>query len=588
MSVTQGVWQNRLKSFRLGFAARLLGYLLLLGLPAAVQAQFTYTTNSDGSLNIQLYLGSGGSVTIPSTTNGLPVTSIGIEAFQTSGGSSMTNVIIPNSITSIGYEAFRYCSKLPSITIPDSVTFIDGYPFVGCTSLTNVVLGSGITALFATFDDCTSLNTIAIPDSVTNIGVSTFAGTALNTINIPDSVTTIGEEAFEGCTSLTNVTIGSNVNNLGFGAFYGCTKLTSITIPNSVTAIGNAAFVGCTSLTNVVLGRGVTNIGDASAFHCSNLIAITVDTNNPAFSSVAGVLFDKNQTTLIECPGVGETGSYSIPDTVTNIVAGAFGLCTRLTGIIVGSNNIAYYSLDGVLLDKSRMAIIVYPQAKVGSYIVPNSVTNIGFQLFWNCTAMTSITIPDSVKAIGTNAFYSCTGLTNIVLGNGVTSIGYDAFQNCTSLTIITIPKSVTNIQSYAFEYCTNLMAVYFMGNAPGIGSDLFFNTLGQAFKPNIYYLPGTTGWSVFYAPGGPNLSPILWIPQMLISGAAFEVQTNQFGFTTTGSVGLTEIVVEACTNLFKPVWQPVSTNTLTGGTSYFSDSQWANYPGRFYRLTAP
>jgi hypothetical protein len=152
-------------------------------------------------------------------------------------------------------------------------------------------------------------------------------------------------------------------------------------------------------------------------------------------------------------------------------------------------------------------------------------------------------------------------------------------FYECTNLTEITIPQNVTNLFSYAFEFCTSLAKIYFKGNAPDVGSIIF----GGDAKAVAYYLSGTTGW-------GPTLSGIptvLWNPQMQTSGPNFGVQGNKFGFNLIGSSNLV-IVVEACTNFINPVWQPIQTNTLTNGTSYFSDPHWTNYSGRFYRLQSP
>jgi hypothetical protein len=120
---------------------------------------------------------------------------------------------------------------------------------------------------------------------------------------------------------------------------------------------------------------------------------------------------------------------------------------------------------------------------------------------------------------------------------------------------------------------------VYFKGNAPSAGSTVF----NSDNNTTVYYLSGTTGWSSIFA-GRPA---VLWNPQVQTSGASFGVRTNRFGFNLTGTSGLV-IVVEACTNLASPFWQPVQTNTLTSGSSYFSDSQWTNYTGRFYRLRSP
>jgi hypothetical protein len=125
---------------------------------------------------------------------------------------------------------------------------------------------------------------------------------------------------------------------------------------------------------------------------------------------------------------------------------------------------------------------------------------------------------------------------------------------------------------------------VHFKGNSPSFGVGVFGPDVYNPLDPaTIYYLPGTTGWSTNFA----GLPTVLWNPQVQTSDASFGVGTNQFGFTITGTSNLV-IVVEACTNLANPSWSPVGTNTLTGGSSYFSDAQWTNHPGRFYRLRSP
>jgi len=268
----------------------------------------------------------------------------------------------------------------------------------------------------------------------------------------------------------------------------------------------------------------------------------------------------------------GSGGAVLIPSTtnglpVTSVGANAFYFCTNLTSITIpsGVTSIGAFAFDNCI--------------NLTSVTIPASVTGIGNDAFVSCTRLTSITIPNSVTSIGDFAFDYCISLTSVTIPGSVTSIGAGAFNYCTALTSVVIGNSVTNILGFTFGHCTRLASVYFQGNAPKIVSSVF----NDDNNATIYYLPGTTGWST--ALGG--LPTMLWNPQVQTRSATFGVRTNQFGFNITGTSGLV-IVVEACTNLVNPVWQPVSTNTLAGGSSYFDDPQWMNYHGRFYRLRSP
>jgi hypothetical protein len=230
-----------------------------------VANQYTYTTNN-GTITITKYTGPGGAVTIPSTINGLPVTSIGDSAFESY--TSLTSVTIGNNVISIEDWAFEGCTSLASVTIPDSVTSIGYAAFVFCTGLTSVTIGNSVTSIGeAAFSDCTSLTSITIPDRVTSIENETFYGCfSLTNATIGNSVTSIGDWAFYGCTGLSSVTIPNSVTNIGEGAFESCTSLTSVTIPNSVTSIARYAFYSCTSLTGVYFQGNAPN-ADSDVFN---------------------------------------------------------------------------------------------------------------------------------------------------------------------------------------------------------------------------------------------------------------------------------------------------------------------------------
>jgi hypothetical protein len=211
---------------------------------------------------------------------------------------------------------------------------------------------------------------------------------------------------------------------------------------------------------------------------------------------------------------------------------------------------------------------------------IPNSVTNIGNNVFTYCTSLTNVTLPNSVTSIGSNAFAYCTSLTSISLPDSLTSIGESAFSGSTGLTNITIGNGVTNIGVWAFFGCTGLTGVFFRGDTPSVGDYAFQFDYNASF----YYLPGTTGWLGWSYSGQPTL---LWKPQVRSNDASFGFRANQFGFNINWASGMI-VVVEASTNLANPVWSPLATNTLASGSAYFSDPQWTNYPGRFYRLRWP
>ena len=197
------------------------------------------------------------------------VTSIGDYAF--SGCRSLSSVVIPDSVTSIGDWAFNGCKSLADIVIPSSVTSIGDYAFEGCSALTSIVIPNGVTSIGdCAFANCSSLTDIVIPDGVTGIGKFAFDGcSSLSSLVIPDSVSCIGGSAFKNCSSLSSLVIPDSVTSIGNYAFAYCKSLTDIVIPNSITSIGDNAFEGCFSLSNIVIPDSVTCIGKRAFIFCN-------------------------------------------------------------------------------------------------------------------------------------------------------------------------------------------------------------------------------------------------------------------------------------------------------------------------------
>ena len=327
----------------------------------------------------------------------------------------ITNLIIPNSVTSIGYLAFRGCSGLTSVNIPNSVTSIGKSAFDGCSGLTSVTIPNSVKSIgYRAFYNCSGLKKVIVPDIAAwcsidfadyydaDMWVNPFIDvddysanplyyarhlysdetTEITNLIIPNSVTSIGGYAFWNCRALTSVTIPNSVTSIGWRAFQDCSGLTSVTIPNSVKRIEWHAFRDCSGLTSVTIPNSVKSIGGIAFQDCSGLTSVT------------------------------------IPNSVTRIEWHAFDGCSGLTSVTI-----------------------------------PNSVTSIQNDAFRYCLGLTSVTIPNSVTSIGDRAFAYCTGLTSVNIGNGVKSIGSSAFADCAELTdVYCYAESVPSTNSNAFD----------------------------------------------------------------------------------------------------------------------------------------
>ena len=591
-----------------------------------------------------------------------PITSIGNSAFS---GSDLTSITIPNSVTSIGEEAFFSCSFLTSITIPNSVTSIGeraffncgidsitipnsvtsiGYnAFFGCGGSTSMVVEAGNTkydsrdncnAIIETatntlifgcqktvipntvtsigsqaFDECPYLTSINIPNSVTSIGSRAFAACSLTSIAIPNSVTSIEHEVFIACYSLTSVTIGSGVTSIGKGPFSLCDALTSIkveagnttydsrgncnaiietatntliagcqntVIPNTVTSIGESAFYAC-EFTSITIPNSVTSIGESAFYGCGALTSITCEAMTPPTLGSRYVFPSNLKTAYIPC---GSKEAYEASDWKQYVAEFIEEGCEDP---IDPTWQITYTSTDAEIVTPNNTSVFganivnnTYENG-VGTITFDGPVTSIGHNAFFHCQNLSYIELPNSVTSIGISAFADCTRLSSITIPNSVTSIGESAFARCTSLTSIAMPNSVTSIGVRAFCYCPSITTMVVEGRNSTYDSrencnaiiETATNTLIAGCQKTV--IPNTVtsiGMSAFS--DCTSLTSIT-IPESVTSiGKQAFYNCSQFSSVTIGS-GVTSIGVEAfelCSQL----------TSVTIGSGVTNIGKWAFY----------
>ncbi|MCQ2324733.1 MAG: leucine-rich repeat domain-containing protein [Paludibacteraceae bacterium] len=371
-------------------------------------------------------------------------------------------IVIPNSVTTIGDKAFVGCSGLTSpvynnscfaymptsyqgaYTIPDGIKQIAGYAFFWCVSLTSVTIPNSVTTIGDYAFGYSGLTSINLPDSITTIGKGGFEYCdGLTSITIPNSVRTIDDYAFSYCKGLVSITIPDSVTTIGMMTFYVCTSLTSITIPASVTSIGKWAFNYCYSLTSIDIPNSVTTIGDY-AFASCGLKDVSVNwTSSDQLPTMESEVFIGIANT--EGPSA---ATLHVPEGTKSIYEAAdqwkdFGTITD-----------KQYDLKNNIITYTATEKLTNPYLEVGWTTFGPAIIS---HTFSNGTG--TITCGGEITKIGDMAF-AFSGLTSINIPNSVTTIEGMAFYNCASLTSITIPNSVTTIGDYAFYWCYALTSI--------------------------------------------------------------------------------------------------------------------------------
>ena len=443
-----------------------------------------YNIISSSDLTVEVTRGDkeySGEIVIPSkiTYKSKMLTVTSIEDYVFDNCTSLTSIIIGDSVTSVKRYAFRGCTGLISVTTGNGVTNIDNYAFMDCTSLTNITIGNSVGNIgLSAFENCSSLTNITIPNNVGSIQTNAFNGcTSLRDLCIEDGerVLNMGYSShsdryyntyyyglFQSCplqkvylgrsisssdlytpfrdkSILKSLTIGDNVDYIIDYMFYGCSSLTNVVIPDGAVRIGDQAFEDCSELASIVIGENVRGIGENAFKNCHNLTSITIPANvksigNGAFAgctSLKDLCIEDGDTPL--SLGYGRYLSYSTGD-------GLFYSCP-LENIYLG-RDLEYETGDKYGYSPFK------GQKKLKTLTIGNGITNIEDNTFWGCAALTDIVISNSVTNIGDYVFEYCSELTSITIGHNVESIGDYAFEGCKKLTDVYLYASTPPVIS--------------------------------------------------------------------------------------------------------------------------------------------
>lgn len=382
----------------------------------------------------------------------------------------ITDLVIPEDITSIGDYTFSRCDGLKSVTFHDNVTYLGSDAFKDCSGLTKVELPMNLKRVEGgAFSKCNNLATVTIPEGMEEIGFWAFAQSGLTSLTLPSTIRVLSQ-SFVECEKLATLTLTDGITNLG-GSFYSCTALTEVRIPGSVKQMTYQDFMSDTSLKTVIIDEGVEEV--AGFDRCSQLVNLTI----PSTAKKIGTFKNCTSLTSVFLPeGVEHIASFddctslkqiNIPSTITYV--GRFNNCNALEKVIVADLKSWCHAShsDGWYPPQQPSGMLylgtVEQNEPITKLEIPEGTERVEAWAFEYLTSLTSVSIPSTVKYLGGGTFYGCTNIEEIVLPEGLEQFGYKEFAGCTKLAKLTIPSTVTKIDQEAFVEVANLADVWCM-----------------------------------------------------------------------------------------------------------------------------
>ena len=363
----------------------------------------------------------------------------------------LTEVNMPNTVTTIGWSAFGFCKKLTKINIPNGVTKIDGAAFSNCTGLTEIKLPPTISSLGQrAFWECNGLTEVFIPKSLTSTSGPFEDCSNLVKVTFEEGTEKIPSNIMLWCTGLKEIVIPESVTQIGDFAFSHCQNLIEINISNTITTIGAYAF-SYTGIKEVFIPKNVKNISGNGCFGDSNnLVKVTFEEGTEKIPA----------NIMMYCYGLTEV---NMPNTVTTIGWSAFGFCKKLTKINI-PNGVT--KIDGAAFSNCTGLTEIK---------LPSTISSLGQRAFWECKGLTEIFIPKSLTSTS-GPFEDCSNLAKVTFEEGMKEIPYDVMLWCTGLKEINIPDSVEKIADFAFSNCTEIEEINIPQSIKRVGDYAFNN----------------------------------------------------------------------------------------------------------------